>query len=94
LIIKELAMAQAMLDKNNLSFKKFSTISTQTEENPNEFCIYIANNKTFRVYNSKTYKENVLSFNFGNSKKYIITKQMWKIFREYILQIDNILLNN
>jgi hypothetical protein len=85
-------MAQAMLDKKYCLNKKFATTSTQTEENSDEFCIYIGNNKTFRVYNSKTYKENVLSFNFGRSKKYIITKKMWLIFREYIPKIDEVLI--
>ena len=85
-------MAQAMIDNKNLFKKKYVTISTQTEENPDEFCVYIGNNKTFRIYNSKTYKNNVLSFNFGKSKKYIITKKMWLIFREYIPRIDEILI--
>ena len=85
-------MAQAMLDKKYLSLKKYVTISTQTEENPNEFCIYIGNNKTFRIYHSKTYKNNVLSLNFGKSKKYIITKKIWSIFRECIPRIDEILI--
>ena len=82
-------MTQAMIElrKN----KKYSTVYTQTEDS-DEFCIYLSYNKTLRIYNSKTYKGNVLSFNFGNSKKYIITKPMWKIMRKYIPKIDRILL--
>lgn len=82
-------MAQAMIDMR----KKFSTISTQTNEEDEEFTIYLSKNKTFRVYKSKSYKSNVLSFNFGNFKKYIVTKPMWKIFRSNILHIDRILNN-
>ncbi len=73
--------------------KKFSNISTQTNEDEDEFCIYLNKNKTFRVYKSKSYQSHVLSFNFGNFKKYIITKQMWKIFRSYIPRIDRILID-
>ncbi len=82
-------MAQAMIDKRY----KSTSVSTQTGVNEDEFCIYMSKNKTFRVYNSKTYKGSVLSFNFGNFKKYIITKPMWKIFRRHIPHIDRILLD-
>ena len=80
-------MAQAMLDRR----KKLASVSTQTSENTDEFCIYMCKNKTFRIYNSKTYKSLVLSLDFGNFKKYIITKPMWKIFRIHIPHIDRIL---
>jgi len=89
-------MAQAMLNKNNFVIpnnKKYTTISTQTDNFSKEFCIFLAKNKTFRVYKSKTYKEYVLSFNFGNSKKYIITKSMWKLFRDYVQKIDEIIID-
>jgi hypothetical protein len=90
-------MAQAMITQNKFVIsnnkKKYTTISTQTDNLSKEFCVYLAKNKTLRVYNSKTYKEYVLSFNFGNSKKYIITKSMWKLFRNYVPQIDEIILD-
>ncbi len=76
-------------DLRNLSLK---SIGTQTE-NSDEFCVFIGSNKTFRVYFSKTYSEFVLSFNFGNSKKYILTKQMWSKFSQHINKIDKILSN-
>ena len=82
-------MAQAMIDLR----KKYSTISTQTNEDDDEFCVYLNKNKTFRVYKSKSYKSYVLSFNFGNFKKYIITKPMWGIFRKNIPKIDRILID-
>ena len=86
-------MAQAMLNRH----KKYASVYTQTnqvEDDNKEFCIYMSNNKTFRLYKSKAYKNFVLSFNFGNFKKYIITKSMWVIFRKYINQIDSLLLEN
>ncbi len=93
-------MAQAQVEKNRLrgggrnELRSFNmkAVSTQTE-NTEEFCVFIGSNKTFRVYFSKTYNEFVLSFNFGNSKKYILTSEMWIKFREYIHTIDKILTN-
>ena len=82
-------MAQAMINKSY----KSTSVSTQTGVNEDEFCIYMSKNKTFRVYYSKTYKGSVLSFNFGNFKKYIITKPMWNVFRRHIPKIDRILLD-
>ncbi len=82
-------MAQAMINLH----KKFSTISTQTYDDDDEFCVYLDRNKTFRVYKSKSYKSYVLSFNFGNFKKYIISKPMWSIFRKNIPRIDRILID-
>ena len=76
-------MAQAMIDLR----KKFSS---QTNEDNEEFCVYLNKNKTFRLYKSKSC---VLSFNFGNFKKYIITKPMWVIFRKIISKIDRILID-
>ena len=82
-------MAQAMLDRRS----KSTSVSTQTCVNDDEFCIYMSKNKTFRVYHSKSYKSSVLSFNFGNFKKYLITKPMWKVFRRHIPHVDRILLD-
>ena len=84
-------MAKAMLYRN----KKYASVytqTTQTNEDDKEFCIYMSKNKTFRLYKSKAYKSFVLSFNFGNFKKYIVSKSMWLIFRKYINQIDKLLL--
>ena len=71
----------------------FSTKSTQTvDDEDSEFCVYISKNKLFRVYFSKSYKQFVLSFDFGNFKKYIITQSMWIIFRTHIHHINKIIL--
>jgi hypothetical protein len=83
-------MAQKMLDIKKVSY---SNKSTQTIENEDgEFCVYMTNNKLFRIYYSKSYKQYVLSFDFGNFKKYIITQSMWIIFRNYIQNIDKVIL--
>lgn len=79
-------MAQAMLDR--LKVKK--DIATQTGD-LHEFQINLSENKNIRVYYSKTYKSHILSLNFGNCKKYIITKPMWKKLRVHLDRINNIL---
>ena len=75
-------MAQVMIVKRN--------VAVQTGNN-NEFIIFLTNKKTARVYFSPCYKETVLSFNFGTSKSFIISKSMWHIFRRHIKEIDNCL---
>ena len=77
-------MAQAMIDK----LKK--NVSTQTQF---DFTFNLTNYKTVRIYYSKSYKEYVVSLNLGNSKKFIITKSMWKIFKIYYPLIEKILEN-
>ena len=79
-------MAQAMIEQRKLK----KDISTQTGD-PYEFQINLSENKNIRVYFSKTYKSHILSLNFGNCKKYIITKPMWKKFRVHINRINQIL---
>ncbi len=69
------------------------TIWTQTGEQDHLF-IHLENKKTARIYYSSSYKENVLSLNFGSSKNFIFTKSMWNIFRKYIKTIDNLLYND
>jgi hypothetical protein len=80
-------MAQAMIDK----FKITKTASTQTDKI--DFTFHLSNYKSVRIYYSKSYKDFVLSLNLGNSKKYIITKFMWKIFKIYYPFIDKVLQN-
>lgn len=77
-------MAQAMIDK----FKK--SASTQTEF---DFTFFLSNYKSVRIYYSKSYKDYVVSFNLGNSKKFIVTKSMWKILKIYYPLINKYLQN-
>ena len=79
-------MAQAMIDFKKLKEKR--TVSTQTGLD-SAFCISLTKSKNARLYYSESYKDFVVSFNFSCSKKFIISRSMWKIFRKYINQIDN-----
>lgn len=71
-----------------------NSISTQTIglDDP-EFYANISKNKNIRLFYSKVHKDYVLSINFGRCKSYIITRSMWKIFRNYFDKIDFVLNN-
>jgi hypothetical protein len=81
-------MAQIMIDRQK--FKK--SVSTQTGSQI-DFTFHLSNYKSVRIYFSKSYKDYVLSLNLGNSKKFIITKYMWTIFKIYYPFIDQVLQN-
>ena len=81
-------MAQAMIDQK---FKKRDN-STQTGESV-EFSFFLSNSKIVNLYYSKSYKDYVLCFNLSSSKKFIITRQMWKIFKTYLPLIEKVLSN-
>ena len=81
-------MAQAMID---LKLKK-RNISTQTSDSF-DFTFNLTNTKSVRIFKSKSYKDFVLCLNLGCSKKFIITKAMWKIFCIYLPLINNVLVN-
>ena len=80
-------MAQAMID---LRTKLKKNVSTQTQESI-DFFFKFTNYKSARIYHSKSYKDYVLSLNLGHSKKFIITKSMWKKFNIYYPFIDSVL---
>lgn len=68
------------------------SVSTQTGHRESmEFQISLSENKRARIFYSKSYKEYVLSFNYTNCKKFIVSKSMWKIFRIHFNRIDSIL---
>ena len=73
-------MAQAMIDK----LKKSSKF---------DFTFNLSNYKSVRIYYSKSYKDYVVSFNLGNSKKFIVTKSMWKTFKIFYPLINKFLQN-
>ena len=79
-------MAQAMIE---MRFKK--NTSTQTADNF-DFTFLLSKTKTVRLYKSRSYKDYVLSLSLNKSKKLIITKSMWKIFKIYIPLIDKLLI--
>ena len=86
-------MAQKMLDLVSFKMpKKTYEVSTQTGD-LYEFVLCLTNTKMARLYYSESYNEYVLSFNYGSCKKFIITKQMWKVLRNKIGAIDKVLNN-
>ena len=74
-------MAEAFVKKN-----KFKEISTQTDE----LHFNLTVKKTARMYFSQSYKEPVLSLNFGTSKNFIITNQMWNILQAHTQKIEHV----
>ena len=79
-------MAQKMID-----LKKFKDVSTQTH-NSKEMSINLSDHKKIQVYYSKKYKQYVVSFNLG-VKKFILKKKSWTFFRQFLKQIDDIILD-
>ena len=77
-------MAQAQL-----MFKPIMMDHTTQTGDLVEFYVNLAKTKTLHMYWSKSYKDYVICLSFSNNKNYIITRQMWKIFREHIIHIDN-----
>ena len=78
-------MAQALIDK----LKNLKTISTQTSDK--ELEIQLSHSKIIKVYYSKSFKEYVVSFNLGNSKKFVISRAKWLYLRKFLDKIDKIL---
>ena len=78
-------MAQALIDK----LKHLKTISTQTSDK--ELEIQLSHSKIIKVYYSKSFKEYVVSFNLGNSKKFVISRAKWLYLRKFLDKIDKIL---
>ena len=82
-------MAQAMIDLKNKN-KKHIMINKETQTGDNtELYVSLSNTKYFRLYFNEKYNDTFLAFNINCSKQFIITKSMWKIFRNYINFIDS-----
>ena len=79
-------MAQAMINNR----KKYQDIGTQTGDF-NERCITISDTKQIRLYYSKSYKDYIVSFDLNKSKKFILSKKKWLLFRQHIEEIDEIM---
>jgi hypothetical protein len=84
-------MAQKMVYLHNLSKNKIDA-NTQTNDSK-DFQFSLSNFKFVRVYKSKSYKDYVISLNFGKCKKYKITKSMWNKFKKFLPQINDTLGN-
>ena len=78
----------AFATANYRSFIKNNNKTTQTEL---DFSIQLNDTKHARIYYSKAYKDYVLSFNINSTKSFIITRDMWKVFKLNIFLIDAIL---
>jgi hypothetical protein len=78
-------MAQKMLDLK----KKMINTSTQTGFDY-EFSTCISQNKRVNFYYCNIYKEYVISFNYGDCKKFILNKSEWNKFRVHFEIIDKI----
>ena len=85
-------MVQRMLDNKNFEskLKNNKSIGIQTGDE-NERCLTISDTKKIRLYYSKSYKNYILSFDLNDSKKFILTKEKWLIFRKHIEEIDDIM---
>ena len=82
-------MAQAQL------FYRAPTTNSSTQTGDYiEFFEYLSKTKTIHMYWSESYKDYVVCLSFFNCKKYIITRPMWKRFRNFFSQIDNVLNTN
>ena len=81
-------MAQAQIDFFKKQLEKTNNKITQTEI---DYSIQLNETKHARIYYSKAYKDYVLSFNINSTKSFIITRDMWKIFKLNIIQFDSIL---
>ena len=87
--IDKIAQELALERLKEMDSKTRKSISCQTGDQ-HEFYYNISKNKNIRMYWCDTYDDYVLSINFGNCKKYIITRSMWYNFRKYIGDIDYI----
>ncbi len=82
-------MAQKMVDLRRQ--ENLRSVAVQTEENPScEFLIQLSKNKYIELYRSKSYSDYILTINTNKSKKILITRSMWRIFKKNILQIDGV----
>lgn len=83
-------MTQKQVDIYLAQLKK--SVSTQTGHREcQEFQLSLSDHKRLRLFYSKSYKDYVLSFNYTNCKKFIISKSMWQILRPYLNKIDRVL---
>jgi len=80
-------MAQKMLDLHKIT----KSIACQTGED--ELFINLSETKHALLKYSSSYKDFVLFLNINSSKSFIITKSMWKILRNYLPTIDDVLSN-
>jgi hypothetical protein len=86
-------MTQKQIDEYNLKIQKSNSKATQFNDD-HEICITLSDTKKIHLYKSKSYKSYVVSFDLGSSKKFIINKEKWMLFRKRIEEIGEIMTNN
>ena len=84
-------MAEEMVRRYKLEQSRKTEVKATQTGDFNEFMVYLDKTKTMRVYFSESYKDYVMCLHFSNNKRYIITKQMWKILRLQYFRIDHVL---
>ena len=82
-------MAQAQVDF--LKKKFYRDASTDTNDKKS-ISITLSHSKSVEVYYSKAFKVFVLSFELG-SKKFVFSKKKCLYFRNFLEQIDEIIIN-
>ena len=82
-------MAQAQVEF--LKKKIYKDASTDTNDKKS-ISITVSHSKSVKVYYSKVFKEFVVSFELG-SKKFVFSKKKWLYFRNFLEQIDEIIIN-
>lgn len=86
-------MAQKMIDnqrKKEIKHTSMKNVASQTGD-IYEFSVCLSNHKRARLYYSESYKDYVLSLSYNSSKKFIISKSMWKKLRVFLKNIDFVL---
>ena len=86
-------MAQKMVDLKKKEEQCDRASQTEDHISP-DFTIHLSKSKYIKLYKSKIYSDYILTINTNTSKKIVITKSMWKIFRAHFRQIDGAFLAN
>ena len=82
-------MAQAQVD---FFLKKIYRDASTDTNDKKSISITLSHSKSVKVYYSKAFKEFVVSFELG-SKKFVFSKKKWLYFRNFLEQIDEIIIN-
>ena len=82
-------MAQAQVEFFKKKFYKDASTDTNDKKS---ISITLSHSKSVKVYYSKAFKEFVVSFELG-SKKFVFSKKKWLYFRNFLEQIDEIIIN-
>lgn len=85
-------MAQKMIELKKLSNKSDIAIQCNGDFDTPDCQIQLSKNKYLKLYKSKCFNQYILTLNVNKSKKFVVTKSMWKIIKQNIKQIDGAIL--